>query len=65
MTWIWVILVVAVIGALIGYFNSGTKEGAAEGAVTAGVGCGYIIFQIFIALVGLYVLFLLGSWLFG
>jgi hypothetical protein len=65
MTWLWVILIVAAIGGIIGWLTSGTKEGAAEGAATAGIGCGYIIFQIFLAVVGLYVLFLLGSWLFG
>ena len=65
MTWFWVILIVTAIGGLIGYFSSGTKKGAAEGAATAGIGCGYIILQTFIAFIGLYILFLLGSWLFG
>lgn len=65
MTWLWVIIVVAIIGGIIGYFNSGTKEGAVEGATTAGFGCGYVILQIFLALLGFYILFLLGSWLFG
>jgi len=65
MTWLWVILIVALIGGLIGYFDSGTKEGALEGAVVAGLGCGYVIFRIFLALLGLYILFLIGSWLFS
>ncbi len=65
MTWLWVILIVAVIGGIIGYFSSGTKEGAVEGAASAGLGCGYIIFQIFLAIVGIYVMFLIGSWLFS
>ena len=65
MTWLWVIIVVAVIGGIIGYFSSGTREGAVEGAVTAGMGCGYIIFKIFLALVGLYLLIKIGGWLFG
>jgi len=65
MTWLWVILVVAAIGGIIGYLGSGKKEDAVAGAVGAGMGCGYIILQIFLALLGLYVLFLIGSWLFG
>lgn len=65
MTWLWVILIVAAIGGIIGYFSSGTKEGAAEGATVAGFGCGYIILQIFLALLGIYILFLIGNWLFS
>ena len=65
MNWLWVILIVAAIGGIFGYFQSRTKEGAIEGALTAGVGCGSIILQIFIALVGLGLLFLIGAWLFG
>ncbi len=65
MTWLWIILVVAAIGGIIGYLSSGKTEDAVAGAVGAGMGCGYIILQIFLALLGIYVLFLLGSWLFG
>ncbi len=65
MTWLWIILVVAAIGGIIGYLSSGKTEDAVAGAVGAGVGCGYIILQIFLALLGIYVLFLIGSWLFG
>ena len=46
MTWFWVILIVAAIGGLIG-FSSGKTEDAVSGAVGAGMGCGYIILQIF------------------
>lgn len=65
MNWIWVILVVAAIGAIVGYFTSGTKEGAAEGAVVAGIGCGTIILRIFLALVAIAIFFSLAGWLFG
>jgi len=65
MTWLWIIIVVAAIGGIIGYLSSGKTEDAVAGAVGAGVGCGYIILQIFLALLGIYVLFLIGSWLFG
>jgi hypothetical protein len=65
MTWLWVILIVAAIGGLIGFFSSGKTEDAVSGAVGAGMGCGYIILQIFLGLVGLFILISLGSWLFG
>lgn len=65
MTWLWVILIVAAIGGIIGYLSSGKGEDAAAGAATAGIGCAYIIFQIFLALLGLLILFKIGSWLFG
>lgn len=65
MTWLWVILIVALIGGLIGYMSSGKTEDAAAGALAAGSGCAYIIFQIFLTLLGFYLLFKIGSWLFG
>lgn len=67
-TWLIVILVVAAIGGIIGYYNSDGQDkqkSAIEGAATAGLGCGYIILQIFLALLGLWIIFKLGSWLFG
>lgn len=65
MTWLWVILVVAAIGGIIGYLRSGKREDAISGALNAGAGCGYIIFQIFLAILGLFILFKIGIWLFG
>jgi len=66
MTWLWVILIVAAIGGIIGYVSSGgKKEDAVQGAVGAGMGCGYIILQIFLTLLGLFLLFKIGSWLFS
>ncbi|HPT72804.1 MAG TPA: hypothetical protein PLE74_11060 [Candidatus Cloacimonadota bacterium] len=67
MTWLWVILIVALIGGLIGYFSSDKNKGenALGGAVAGGMGCGYIILQIFLALVGIWLLIKLGSWLFS
>ena len=68
MTWLWVIIIVAVISGIIGYFSSesGENKGANAfgSALVGGVGCGFIILQIFLALLGLYVFFLIGSWLF-
>ncbi len=67
-TWLVIILVVAAIGGIVGYIssNSGDRvKGAVEGATTAGLGCGSVILQIFLSLLGLWILFKIGSWLFG
>ena len=65
MTWLVVILVVAAIGGIIGFLNTGKSEDAVAGAVGAGMGCGYIILQIFLAIAGIALLFAIGGWLFG
>lgn len=65
MNWLYLILIVAAIGGLIGYLGSGKTEDAAAGALGAGVGCGYIILQIFIAILSIWVLLKIGSWLFS
>ncbi len=68
MTWLWVIIVVVVIGAIIGLVASKRgeeKEGAAAGALMGALGCGGIILEIFLAILGIWVLFKVGSWLFG
>ena len=53
MTWLIVIVVAALIGSIIGFLSSGKSEDAVSGALGAGLGCGYIILQIFLALAGL------------
>lgn len=65
MTWLIVIVVAALIGSIIGFLSSGKSEDAVSGALGAGLGCGYIILQIFLALVGLAFLLMVGNWLFG
>ena len=65
MTWLWVILIVAAIGGIIGFLSTGKGEDAAAGAASAGIGCAYLIFQIFLALLGLFILIKIGGWLFG
>ncbi|WP_200974457.1 hypothetical protein [Echinicola sp. 20G] len=67
MNWLWVILAMAAIGGIIGFLSSNENRGesAAQGAVMGSVGCGYIIFQIMFALIGLWLLITIGSWLFG
>lgn len=62
MTWLWVILVVGIIGAIIGYFSSnGDKGEAAAAGVGAAMGCGSVIFQIFLTVLSIAIVF----WLFG
>lgn len=64
MTWLWILLIATAIGGIIGYFTSGSKRGAAQGAASFGIGCGYILLHIFFAFIGIYLLFLIGQWLF-
>jgi len=68
MTWLIVIIVAGVVCGIIGFLASddGEKgEGALSGCLGGSMGCGYIVFQILMALLGLFLLFKLGSWLFG
>ena len=63
MTWLWVILAVGVIGAIIGFLNNG-KEGAVEGGLGAAFGCGSVIVQIFLTVLSLALVIALFGWLF-
>lgn len=67
-TWLIIILVVAAICGIIGFFSSeegerssGAAEGAMAGAMAGAMGCGYLLFRLF--LWGLGIAFLI--WLFG
>lgn len=63
-TWLIIILVVAAIGAILGFLGNekGERtEGAVQGAIGGAMGCGYLLFQLF--LWGLGISFLI--WLFG
>ena len=65
---IWVIIIAIIIGAIWGALTSkdGEKsEGAFAGAVTGGMGCGYVLIQIFIFGIGIMILFWLFRALFG
>jgi len=65
MTWLWVILSVALIGGIISFLVSGSLRSAVAGATGAGMGCAYLIFKIFLALLALFILFKIGEWLFS
>lgn len=62
-TWLIIIIVVALIGAIIGYLTSkGDRvEDAIQGGCVSAGGCGYLLLQLF--LWGLGIAFLI--WLFG
>ena len=63
-TWLIIIIVVAVIGAIIGYFSSDSNNrvgDAVQSGCVSGAGCGYVLLQLF--LWGLGIVFLI--WLFG
>jgi hypothetical protein len=62
--WIVLLIIAIVIGAIIGALSSDKGEsgaGAVSGAIVGGMGCGYILLQIF--LWGLGIFFMI--WLFG
>lgn len=65
MTWVWVILIVAAIGGIFSYISSGKAEDGVAGAVASGAGCAVVIFQIFLALVGLLIFLKIAEWLFS
>lgn len=65
MNWLWVILGVAALVFIVVLLSTGSKEEAASASGAAALGCGYVILQIFLALVGFYLLFKIGAWLFG
>ena len=68
MKWLTIIIVAAIIAGILGALNSkdGEKgEGFFSGALAGGMGCGYVIFEIFLVVGGLILLFKLFGFLFG
>lgn len=69
MNWLWVILIVAGIAAVLAYIGEQNEDekgqAAVSGAFVGGMGCGYLILQILFGLFVFWVLFKLGAWLFG
>ena len=68
MTWLIVIIIAAVVCGIIGFISSNDGErgeGAFTGAAAGALGCGTIIFQLFLGAVGLGLFIALIGWLFG
>lgn len=67
-TWLVIIIIVAIIGGVIGFCSSKDGErgsGAAQGAFTGAVGCGYVLLQLFLWGAGIALLIWLFSAIFG
>ena len=66
--WIWILIIVIALGGILGYLGSDSNEkgkGAVSGAIAGGIGCGYVIFSIFMFGVGIMILVWIFSFLFG
>lgn len=66
--WIWIIIIAIIIGAILGALNSDDGEkgaGAFSGAIAGEMGCGYILFHIFLWGAGILIILWLLSNLFG
>lgn len=66
--WFTILIIVIVIGAIIGAVCSDDGEkgaGAISGAVTAGIGCGAVMFRILLFVFGIFLIFKLFAFLFG
>lgn len=62
--WFTILIIAIIIGAVIGFLGSNDGErgsGAVDGAIASGMGCGYLLLQIFLA--GLVIFAII--WLFG
>ncbi len=68
MNWLIIIIIAAIVCGIIGAALSKSgdeKGGCLAGALTGGLGCGYVIFQIFLAGIGIFILFKVFTFLFG
>jgi hypothetical protein len=65
MNWLWIILAVAAIGGILSYISSGKLKDALAGGATFGIGCAFVIIQIFLALAGIIIFLKIAVWLFG
>ncbi|MBR4219181.1 MAG: hypothetical protein IKR71_09105 [Bacteroidales bacterium] len=65
MTWLIVIIVVAIIGGIIGWIaTDGSADGFKFGALQAGAGCAGVILRIFLWGIAIMAIIALFSWLF-
>lgn len=65
MNWLIAIIVCAIIGGIIAFANTGKKEDAIGGVLAGGVGCGWIIAQVALAVVSFLLVIKIFSWLFS
>lgn len=63
--WIWIIIIAVIIGAAVGYFNSGEKEDAVGGALTGGCMAASCLGRLAITAISIIVILWLFSLLFG
>lgn len=63
--WIWIIIIAVVIGAVVGYFNSGKSEDAAGGAMAGGCLAAGCLARIALAALGIILVLWLFNVLFG
>lgn len=66
--WLTILIIVIIVGAIWGFLSSNDgerKSGAAGGALVGLMGCGYILFQILLAGLGILIVIWLFSALFG
>lgn len=66
--WLTILVIAIIIGAVFGFLNSKDGErgaGALGGALVSGMGCGYILFQLFIVGAVILLIVWLFGWLFG
>ena len=67
MNWIIVIIVGAIVCGIIGFLTSkdGERgEGALQGCLGGAVGCGSVVFYVFLSVLGLVLLLGIAGWLF-
>lgn len=67
--WIWIIVIVAIIGAIIGIITKSNDDSAAEGCLTGGcmgaTSAGYCLLQLFFLGLSIWLIIALFNWLFG
>jgi hypothetical protein len=65
MIWFMSIVVLALVRGILIYINTRKSVDVISYKVGSGLGCGYFIFEMVLALAGLAVLIAVGGWLFG
>ena len=66
--WLAIILIIAIVGGIIGFFSGNEGERGASafaGALSGALGCGFLIFQVFLFGLSIVALVALFGFLFG